>query len=92
MSTSAIAAATTRAGYAETLTRLIAVMGPEHPAAALTPEHYATVMDRWKAAAAATRHRQPVSLVLLHHLAPTPGDPGHQPGPAAGAPQNRPPR
>ncbi|GAA3515407.1 integrase [Streptosporangium album] len=48
-----ITAATTRAGYAETLARLTAVTGPAHPVAALAPEHYAAVMDRWKAAAAA---------------------------------------
>ncbi|WP_031171394.1 tyrosine-type recombinase/integrase [Streptosporangium roseum] len=52
-----ITAATTRAGYAETLARLTAVTGPAHPVAALAPEHYAAVMDRWKAAAAATWNR-----------------------------------
>ncbi|MFI7535080.1 tyrosine-type recombinase/integrase [Streptosporangium sp. NPDC049376] len=52
-----ITTATTRAGYAETLTRLTAVTGPDHPVAALTPEHYAAVMDRWKSAAAATWNR-----------------------------------
>ncbi|MEU4409070.1 hypothetical protein AB0F88_31535 [Streptosporangium sp. NPDC023963] len=38
-----LTAATTRAGYTETLTRLTAVTGPNHLAAALTPEHYAAV-------------------------------------------------
>ncbi|TMR91501.1 site-specific integrase [Nonomuraea basaltis] len=52
-----LTAATTRAGYTETLTRLATVTGPEHPVAALTPEHYAAVMDRWKAAAGATWNR-----------------------------------
>ncbi|MFI7643783.1 tyrosine-type recombinase/integrase [Nonomuraea sp. NPDC049400] len=52
-----ITAATTRAGYAQTLTRLITVIGPEHPVAALTPEHYAAVMDRWNTAASATWNR-----------------------------------
>ncbi|MGJ6969555.1 tyrosine-type recombinase/integrase [Streptosporangium sp. G11] len=56
-------AATTRAGYAETLTRLTAVIGPQHPVAALQPEHYAAVMDRWKAAAAATWNRHLSALV-----------------------------
>jgi hypothetical protein len=40
-----ITVATTRAGYAETLARLTAVTGPAHLVAALTPEHYAAVMD-----------------------------------------------
>jgi integrase/recombinase XerC len=52
-----ITAATTRAGYAETLTRLTSVAGPQHPVAALTPEQYATVMDRWTTATAATWNR-----------------------------------
>ncbi|SDL28762.1 RNA polymerase subunit sigma-70 [Nonomuraea jiangxiensis] len=52
-----VTAATTRAGYAETLARLTTVAGPRHPVAALTPEHYAAVMDRWQAAAAATWNR-----------------------------------
>ncbi|MEV1178219.1 hypothetical protein [Nonomuraea sp. NPDC049784] len=30
-------AATTRAGYAETLTHLTAIIGPDHPVAELTP-------------------------------------------------------
>ncbi|MBF8187472.1 tyrosine-type recombinase/integrase [Nonomuraea sp. K274] len=52
-----ITVATTRAGYAETLARLTAMAGPAHPVAALAPEHYAAVMDRWKTAAAATWNR-----------------------------------
>ncbi|MFB9675713.1 tyrosine-type recombinase/integrase [Streptosporangium vulgare] len=52
-----INAATTRVGYAETLARLSAVTGPHHPVAALSPEQYAAVMDRWKTAAAATWNR-----------------------------------
>ncbi|MFG1965375.1 site-specific integrase [Nonomuraea sp. NPDC049028] len=52
-----LAAATTRAGYAETLTRLTAATGPHHPVAVLQPEHYAAVMDHWNAAAAATWNR-----------------------------------
>ncbi|GGQ33361.1 hypothetical protein [Streptosporangium pseudovulgare] len=46
--------ATTRAGYAETLTRLTAATGPHCPVAALQPEHYAAVMDHWNVAAAPT--------------------------------------
>ncbi|MBB6347685.1 hypothetical protein FHU36_004230 [Nonomuraea muscovyensis] len=72
-------AATTRAGYAETLT---AITGPDDPVAALTPEQYAAVMDRWKAAAAATWNRHLSAPGLLHHLGPTPGTAGHQPRPA----------
>ncbi|MFF5212159.1 tyrosine-type recombinase/integrase [Streptosporangium sp. NPDC000396] len=52
-----ITAATTRAGYAETLARLTAVASPAHPVATLAPEHYAAVMDRWNTAAAATWNR-----------------------------------
>ncbi len=51
-----IQTATTRAGYAETLARLTAHAG-DRPAAALTPEDYAAVMDRWDGAAAATWNR-----------------------------------
>ncbi|MFI6543031.1 tyrosine recombinase XerC [Streptomyces prunicolor] len=47
---------TTRDSYAETLARLTALAG-ERPAAALVPEDYAAVMDRWDAAAAATWNR-----------------------------------
>ncbi|MGP4103221.1 hypothetical protein [Nonomuraea sp. KM90] len=47
-------AATTRAGYAETLTRLLAITGAQFPAVALQPEHYAAAMERWTAATAAT--------------------------------------
>lgn len=85
-----IAAATTRVGYAETLTRLITVTGAEHPTAALTPEHYAAVMDRWKSAASATWNRHLSALCSFttwaqrHETLAT--------NPAAGAPQNRPPR
>jgi integrase len=50
-------AATTRVGYADTLARLIPVSEPGHPVAALEPEHYAAVMDRWDTAAAATWNR-----------------------------------
>jgi len=56
-------AATTRAGYAATLARLTAVSGPHHPVAALEPEHYAAVMDRWSTAAAATWNRHLSALV-----------------------------
>ncbi|WP_433444869.1 TetR/AcrR family transcriptional regulator C-terminal domain-containing protein [Nonomuraea sp. CA-141351] len=52
-----LTAATTRAGYAETLIRLTAATGPHHPVAALRPEHYAAVMDHWNTAAAATWNR-----------------------------------
>ncbi|MER6946575.1 tyrosine-type recombinase/integrase [Nonomuraea sp. NPDC000554] len=47
---------TTRDSYAETLTRLTALAGNE-PAAVLTAEDYAAVMDRWDGAAAATWNR-----------------------------------
>ncbi|MEV5497955.1 site-specific integrase [Nonomuraea fuscirosea] len=56
-------AATTRAGYAETLTHLAAITGPDHSVAALTPEQYAAVMDRWQAASAATWNRHLSALV-----------------------------
>ncbi|MGI5291400.1 tyrosine-type recombinase/integrase [Nonomuraea polychroma] len=52
-----LVAISTRAGYAETLTRLAAVTGTQFPAAALQPEHYAAVMERWTAATAATWNR-----------------------------------
>ncbi|MGP4102899.1 tyrosine-type recombinase/integrase [Nonomuraea sp. KM90] len=52
-----LTAVTTRVGYAETLARLTAATGPAHPVAALAPEHYAAVMDRWKTAVAATWNR-----------------------------------
>ncbi|MEU8319640.1 site-specific integrase [Nonomuraea sp. NPDC048881] len=58
-----VQAATTRSGYAETLARLTAVAGPQHPVAALTPEQYAAVMHRWTAAAAATWNRHLSALV-----------------------------
>ncbi|WP_214104042.1 tyrosine-type recombinase/integrase [Acrocarpospora catenulata] len=58
-----ITTATTRASYAETLARLTAMAGPAHPVAALQPEHYAAVMDRWKTAAAATWNRHLSALV-----------------------------
>lgn len=47
---------TTRAGYGETLARLVDVAG-ERSAAGLAPEDYAAVMDRWNTAAAATWNR-----------------------------------
>ncbi|MFC4508595.1 MULTISPECIES: hypothetical protein [Streptomyces] len=47
---------TTRDSYAETLARLTTLAG-DRPAAALVPEDYAAVMDRWDAAAAATWNR-----------------------------------
>ena len=37
--------------------------GPGYPVAALTPEEYAVVMDRWTAAAAATWNRHLSALV-----------------------------
>ncbi|MEV0200082.1 site-specific integrase [Nonomuraea sp. NPDC050691] len=58
-----VQAATTRVGYAETLARLTAVTGPQYPVAALTPEQYAAVMERWTAAAAATWNRHLSALV-----------------------------
>ncbi|MEU7835647.1 MULTISPECIES: site-specific integrase [unclassified Nonomuraea] len=58
-----ITAATTRAGYAQTLARLTTVAGPEHPVVDLTPEQYAAVMDRWTTAAAATWNRHLSALV-----------------------------
>ncbi|MFC4015382.1 hypothetical protein ACFOY2_49785 [Nonomuraea purpurea] len=59
--------ATTRSGYADTLARLIAVTGLGHPVAELTPEQYATVMERWHGAAAATWNRHLSALVSLAH-------------------------
>jgi site-specific recombinase XerD len=56
-------AATTRTGYAETLARLTTVAGPQYSVAALTPEQYAAVLDRWTAAAAATWNRHLSALV-----------------------------
>jgi len=47
---------TTRDSYAETLARLTAHAG-DRPAAALTPQDYTAVMDRWDDAAAATWNR-----------------------------------
>lgn len=58
-----IPVATTRASYAETLARLIAAAGAGHPVAALEPEHYAAVMQRWNRAAAATWNRHLSALV-----------------------------
>ena len=55
--TDSITVATTRAGYAETLARLVERTGPAHPVAELVPEDYAAVMDRWNSAAAATWNR-----------------------------------
>ncbi|GAA2636474.1 tyrosine-type recombinase/integrase [Actinomadura fulvescens] len=52
-----IPTATTRASYDDTLARLIDVAGGASPAASLTPEDYAAVMDRWNTAAAATWNR-----------------------------------
>ena len=51
-----IQAATTRAGYAETLARLTAIAG-SRDAAVLQPGDYAAVMARWDGAAAATWNR-----------------------------------
>ncbi len=51
-----IRAATTRAGYAETLARLTATAG-NRDAGTLEPEDYAAVMARWAGAAAATWNR-----------------------------------
>ncbi|MFI9561037.1 site-specific integrase [Nonomuraea endophytica] len=55
--------ATTRVGYAETLARLTSTTSSHHPVAALTPEQYAAVMDRWNTAAAATWNRHLSALV-----------------------------
>ncbi|MFI0444056.1 site-specific integrase [Actinomadura sp. 6N118] len=55
-----IQTSTTRASYAETLTRLVEVAGPLSPAnlvVALDCDHYATTMSRWDGAAAATWNR-----------------------------------
>ena len=62
------------------------------PVAALTPEDYAAVMARWGGAAAATWNRHLSALASFTAWAAAPGDPGHQPRPAPGAPQARPPR
>lgn len=48
---------TTRASYAETLARLAASAGADQPVANLGPEDYATVMNHWQAASAATWNR-----------------------------------
>ncbi|MGN9846497.1 site-specific integrase [Nonomuraea sp. H19] len=56
-------AATTCTRYAETLARLTAITGPDHPVAALTLEQCAAVMDRWNTAAAATWNRHLSALV-----------------------------
>ncbi|MEV0151644.1 MULTISPECIES: site-specific integrase [unclassified Nonomuraea] len=53
---------TTRRSYAKTLTRLAALAGAR-PAAGLSPEDYAAVMDRWSSAAAATWNRHLSALV-----------------------------
>ncbi|MFI7705459.1 hypothetical protein [Nonomuraea sp. NPDC049480] len=45
------------------LARLTAVAGPDYPVAALTPEPYAAVMERWTSAAAATWNRHLSALV-----------------------------
>ncbi|MDT3441579.1 site-specific integrase [Pseudofrankia sp. BMG5.37] len=52
---------TTRASYAETLARLVAVAAADRPAA-LTPEDYAAVMLRWNGAAGATWNRHLTAL------------------------------
>jgi site-specific recombinase XerD len=49
--------ATTRASYDEALARLVDIVGEVSPAAELTPEDFAAVMDRWDDAAAATWNR-----------------------------------
>jgi site-specific recombinase XerD len=48
---------TTRASYAETLARLVAVAGLNRSAATLEPEDYAAVLDRWTTASGATWNR-----------------------------------
>ncbi|MEW9555814.1 site-specific integrase, partial [Nonomuraea sp. NPDC050783] len=58
-----LGSATTRAGYAQTLARLVAVTGPHHLVADLAPEDYAAVMDCWSGAAAATWNRHLSALV-----------------------------
>ncbi|MFD8531650.1 tyrosine-type recombinase/integrase [Streptosporangium canum] len=57
-----VQAATTRAGYATTLTRLTALAGPR-PTTSLDPEDYAAVMEQWNTAAAATWNRHLSALV-----------------------------
>ena len=84
-----IQAVTTRASYAETLACLTAIAG-SRDAGTLQPEDYAALM-------ALGRRRgghlepAPVRADLLHRLGAAQRDPGHQPRPAAGAPQARPP-
>lgn len=65
LESSALQAATTRAGYAVPLTRLVEVAGPAKPAADLTPKHYATVMDHWSTAASATWNRHLSALTFF---------------------------
>ncbi|MFI6744255.1 hypothetical protein ACIBI9_66335 [Nonomuraea sp. NPDC050451] len=87
-----LTAATTRAGYAETLKRLLPVTGTQFPAAALQPEHYAAAMERWTAATAATWNRHLSALTSFTTWAQRQEILATNPGPAAGAPQERPPR
>jgi site-specific recombinase XerD len=54
---SGIQTATTRTAYGETLGVLIDVAGEDFPVAALAPEVYGAVMDRWDSAAASTWNR-----------------------------------
>jgi len=80
---------TTRDSYAETLARLTVRAG-DRPAAALTPEDYAAVMDRWDGTAAATWNRHLSALTSLTAWAQR--QEILEPRAAAGAPQARPPR
>ncbi|MFI7059181.1 tyrosine-type recombinase/integrase [Streptosporangium canum] len=57
-----VQAATSRASYADTLAHLTPRTGLR-PAAGLEPEDYATVMERWNTAAAATWNRHLSALV-----------------------------
>ncbi len=93
-----IRVAATRACYAETLGRLIEVVGAGRPACELTPEDYAAVMLRWDGAAGATWNRHLSALgsftawaqrqeILATNGRAAPGAPGT--GPPRGAPHPR---
>ncbi|SDI11735.1 hypothetical protein SAMN05421505_13458 [Sinosporangium album] len=73
---------TTRARYANTLVRLTALAG-DRPAATLTPEDYAAVMDKWNSAASATWNRH-LSALTSSGRVQLPGgggvERGHRPG------------
>jgi hypothetical protein len=62
-----IRAATTRAGYAETLARLAAIAG-SRDAGTLQPADYAAVMARWDGAGGGHLEPAPVRARLFHRL------------------------